>query len=95
MPKKIELTRGIDAWSGVHLLGCFFLCSLSFISWRQALALGIIWEGLDFIYACFRLELPDWVSSIFDPRGADIMDIVMDAIGVGLFVLLNYYHLVG
>lgn len=28
MPEKIKLYRGIDAWSAVHLLGCYFLMTL-------------------------------------------------------------------
>ena len=94
MPNKIKLCRGIDTWSGVHLLGCYFLVSLTFISWRQALALAVIWECCDFIYSVFRYELPEWVSSIFDPRGADIMDIVFDAAGIGLYLGLAYLSFV-
>ena len=94
MPNKIELSRGIDAWSIVHLLGCYFLMTIG-LSWRQTLILAIFWEIFDFIYSCIRYELPEWVASIFDPRGADIMDILFDIIGIGLYLVLNYYTIVG
>ncbi|HCL00412.1 MAG TPA: hypothetical protein DHW42_09965 [Candidatus Marinimicrobia bacterium] len=93
MSKKIELSRGIDAWSAVHLLGCYFLMTI-IKSWVIVLCLAIWWEFLDFCYSYLRYQVPEWVSSIFDPRGADIMDIVFDAIGIGLYIGLAYLNFV-
>jgi len=93
MPQKIELNRGIDAWSAVHLLGCYFLMTV-IQSWLIVLVFGIYWEFLDYAYSCFKYELPGWLSSVFDPRGADIMDIVMDAAGIGLYLGLAYLNYV-
>ena len=93
MPKKIELCRGIDTWSFVHLLGCYFLMTI-FHSWIIVLALGILWEFMDYLYACVKYEVPEWFSSIFDPRGADIMDIVFDAAGIFLYLGLAYLSFV-
>jgi hypothetical protein len=90
MPEKIKLYRGIDAWSAVHLLGCYFLMTLG-LQWHETVTLGILWEGIDYIYSCYSDKLPTWVSLIFDPRGADIMDIVMDSIGILLFIGLRYF----
>ena len=87
MPKKIELFRGFDAWSCVHLFGCYFLMSLGLEYW-QVFILGVIWEILDFVYAIFKLRLPLWFSIIFDPRGADIIDVAFDIIGIVLWILL-------
>jgi len=88
MPEKVKLSRGIDAWSTVHLLGCYFLMTLG-LSWIQTLAFGILWELCDLVYSVFRHELPEWLSMIFDPRGADLTDIGFDILGIGLFFIVG------
>jgi len=98
MPNKIELTRRFDAWSIVHLLGCYFLMTLG-LSWAQTLILGICWECFDFIYSYVRYELSKTarriIDMILDQRGADVMDIAFDIAGIMLYLILNYYKIVG
>jgi len=93
MPNRIKFCRGIDTWSIVHLLGCYLLMSVM-QSWLTVLLFGIVWEFMDYLYSCVKYEVPEWFSMILDPRGADLMDVVFDVAGIGLYLLFIYLNFI-
>ncbi len=82
---------GFDWHSPTHLFGSFFLVHLFhwigfdlIMATTIAFILGVIWEGLDEI-------LEGWW--IFDPRGGDWTDVIVDFIGCGLAYIMVTFPL--
>ncbi len=83
----------LDVHSMVHFVGCYALVPtlMALFGWEvvaaavAAFTLGIVWETFDQLYFWFGNGKIDY---ILDPRGADMIDIGVDAAGVLLAVLI-------
>ena len=86
----------LDPHSLVHFVGCYALVPTIMlfgvglgVAGVIAFCLGVLWEMADEVYKAQRedndkLKL-DW---LFDPRGADVVDMLVDAAGALLAVVV-------
>lgn len=89
MPKYMSFSLGYDAWSIVHLLGCYFFMTIG-CPWWLTVIFAIFWDMvLDYNYAKYRFKLSAKLANIMDgvldPRGSDFMDIIFGLAGIGLY----------
>ena len=80
-----------DGWNWTHLLGSCVLTIvlLKFTTWSPAIvfSFGFLWECLD---ECKKRY--DWQIWFFDSAGFDYLDLIMDAIGITLALLIGVTH---
>lgn len=83
-----------NGWNFVHLFGSYFLCAAlakfpieKWIAVAIAALCGLLWEFCDHIYSknLHRVNL----DIIFDKRGFSVFDMVMDSIGILLYILME------
>ena len=88
--------NSIDTWSWVHLFGCAFLV-FAFreiglglcVAGLLTMVLGFIWECYDAIYSkIFPDTLLFNLDVLFDQRGFSWLDLVFDAGGIALSVVV-------
>ena len=82
----------LDTHTAIHFLGCygltftinmFFECGLLY-SAITSVSLGLIWELLDSLN-----HQRNWRIKFLDPRGADVIDLLFDALGAFLPLALG------
>ena len=89
---KSYVTQG---WSYVHLFGsaCLFMLIVKLLNGNILFAslitmlLGATWEFIDAMYSTFPEN--KFLSQIFDHRGADYKDIIFDATGIIIGVIIH------
>lgn len=86
----------LDSWSIIHFIGCIFLSLIFYwitgnllIGSIFALIFGIIWEVLDEL--CYKGILQ---TTLLDPRGWSITDIIVDALGSFFWLILLWLNII-
>ena len=80
-----------DSWSFVHFFGSFTLVKFLIfcgvvVAWKAAvlaLICGLAWE-----FFCDEICGKDFEIKLFDSRGFDCSDLIFDALGCGLALLI-------